>query len=88
MQPTAHSKRVFVIIIYTRGRSRGPSFFWLFSGLQPNYRLVRIGTLDCKFDPNPNRDTACTSLQVWSSVEVYIYFRRRMVTGAIYVWCR
>ena len=38
---------------------------------------VRIGTLDCKFDPgckfdpNPNRDTACTSLQVWSSVEVW-----------------
>ena len=38
---------------------------------------VRIGTLDCKFDPgckfdpNPNRDTACASLQVWSSVQVW-----------------
>ena len=59
---------------YIRGGGVGIHRFWAILG---SAAQVRIGTLDCKFDPgckfdrNPNRDTACTSLQVWSSVQVW-----------------
>ena len=67
----ANSRKTY---IYIRGGGVGIHRFLAILG---SATQVRIGTLDCKFDPgckfdpNPNRDTACASLQVWSSVQVW-----------------